>query len=363
MADVEIHHGHIAWIVVFIIIIVLAIVYTGYNFLAPLKLHATTISTTTINSASLTSTTTTVYNYSNPQSPCSKFDFIGQQLNTTYSAKCLSSGGVLGLWVGAGIGGIEHVRITGNDGKVYVNQTSRYNCTTFFQNFTGPAQLYTIKFTTGTGGGSCGNPNVIINTTTVPPKVIYNYIYNGDFGNGEYTGWNETYAGFGAAPLNITASADSRCYQGSPWSNYNGIYFATTYNCGISVAPGNLTSSPFIVNPQKPFLNFKLISPQDDSIYIELLKANYALKNGQELFSNSTPLVIAHFNTYNLSVSLNSTSTFANVTIPLTPYINQALRVRIVAASQNNYVAAGDFVLANRPLQEKGIAVNITNAR
>ena len=363
MADVELHRGHAAWVIAFIIILVLALIYTGYHFLSPLK-HRTTTTTTAPTTANGVKPTTTVtgYNYSNSESPCSSFELVGQQFSSTYTARCLSNGGMLGLWVAAGNSGNEHVVIKGAGGKVYVNQTSNYNCTTFYQNFTAPAQLYTINLTTGKGGGSCGNAAVIINTTTTPPLTIYNYIYNGNFGNGAYTGWNETGAGFGTAPLNITiANNVSRpCYQGYLWSNYNGTYFATTYNCGSSVAQGNLTSSPFTVNPQKPFLNFKIISPYDNALYIELLHIKYSLKNGKEVLTNSTPVVIAHINTYNLSVAINSTSTFANVSIPLTQYINQALQIRIVADSPTNYIAAGDFMLANRPMQERGIIVNIT---
>lgn len=366
MAEVQLHHGHAAWIAVFIIILVLAIVYTGYSFLNPLKHASTTVkaTTTTITESNAISKTTVKYNYSNSESPCSNFELVGQQPNTTYTAYCLSTGGTLGLWIAAGNSGKVHAIVTGADGNIYANQISNYNCTTFYRNFTGPAQLYTINFTTGKGGGSCGNPNIVINTTTVPPKVLYNYIYNGNFGTGAYTGWSVTGAGFGSAPLNITYTENSTrmCYQGYLWSNYNGSYFASTYNCGVSVAPGNLTSLPFMVNPKKPFLNFKIISPEDNLLYIELLKANYVIKNGQEVFTNGTPEVIAHFNTYNLSVSINSTSTFANVTIPLTQYINQAMQIRVVAASQRNYIAVGDFSLANRPMEERGITANITSS-
>jgi hypothetical protein len=254
------------------------------------------------------------------------------------------------LWVAAGDSGTESVKIVGADGRTYVNQNSTYNCTTFFQNFSGPAQIYSITFKTGAGGGSCGNPSIIINTTATPPSMAYTYILNGNFGNSRYTGWNTSGAGFGSAPFNITYQDPKMCYRGTPWANYNGTYFATTYTCGLSVAPGNVTSSWFIVTPGKPFLNFKIISPEDDGIYVELYN------------TSNEPVLIAHFNTYNLSLTANGSSTFQNVSISLTSYINKQLRIKVVgnAINKANYIAVGDFAVAKRPNQQKGVMVNIT---
>jgi hypothetical protein len=346
------HRGVIAYVVILVLLIVGALIYTGTRFLSPV-LHTTTstIATTstvsTSNTPNATSTTPTTINYSNSVSPCSNFQLIGQQLNSQYIAKCITNGSTLGLWVAAGNAGTEQVRIVGADGRTYINQSSNYNCTTFFKNFSAPAQIYTITLTTGLGGGTCGNPHIIINTTTTLPAVVYTKIYNGNFGNGQYTGWQVQGKGFGAAPTNITGANKEMCYQGQPWSNYNGTYFATTYVCGTSVAPGNLTSSTFIVEPSTPFLNFRIVSPQDNNIYFELLR-------------NNTAVVIAHFNTYNLSITYNSSSTFQNVTIPLTAYIGQQLKLKVVSTTLQNYAAMGDFALAKRPDQQHGVAVNIT---
>ena len=274
---------------------------------------------------------------------------VGQRLNNTYTTKCISIGATLGLWVAAGDGGVASIKVVGADGKTYANRTSDYNCTAFLQNFSAPAQLYTVTFKTGVGGGSCGNPSIIINTTSVPPPVVYTYILNGNFGSGRYTGWNTSGAGFGSNAFNISYQDAKMCYQGSKWSNYNGSYFATNYGCGSAVAPGNLTSSPFIVSPGDPFLNFRIISPEDEGLYVELLGV-------------SNTVIIAHFNTYNLSLTTNGTSTFQNVSIPLTSYINQQLRIRVVGNAINNadYIAVGDFSLAKRPDQQKGVGINIT---
>jgi hypothetical protein len=349
--------GIIAFIILISVVLIIVYAYTGFRFISPKKVTTslTSIATTSITNVSLATSTIQSTN------SCSAFEILGVALNTTYVDNCSSDGGTLGVWVAAGLGGMESVKIVGADGVIYVNQTSAYNCTTFYQNFTAPAQLYTVTFKTGKGGGSCGSPLVLINTSTTPPQIAYTYIYNGNFGNGKYTGWNTTNPGFGTEPLNITYADSKLCYQGTPWSNYEGGYFATTYNCGISVSPGNITSSPFIVNPAEPFLNFKLISPAGAALYFELLRANYKVSDGTEIYANSTPLAIIHFNTYNLSATINSSSTFANVTIPLTLYTNQVLQVRIVADEVGtNFIAAGDFVFANGPHQDKYVISNFT---
>lgn len=357
----------VAFVVILIIVIAITYVKTKFDFLN-LNLHSattTTIIETSSTIGNITTSASTTINASQSLAPCSSFEIIGEDYNTQYSYKCYSnSTETYGLWVASGNSGSESVMITGADGKSYVNQESSYNCTTFYQNFTAPSQIYTVTFATGSGGGSCGNALMKINDTTTPPPIIYNYIYNGNFKNGEYTGWNVTGAGFGSTPLNITYANNQsgvRCYQGSPWANYNGTFFATTYECGSNVAPGNLTSATFIVSATKPFLNFRMIEPQDNQLYVELLNQTYTVV-GDNRVSVLTPLLIEHINTYNSSISINSSSTFANVSMALTPYLGHDLRVRVVAYSfvPGEYVAAGDFVLANRPNQQRGVIVNTT---
>lgn len=360
--------GLIAFAVIVVVIIAVAYLEVGSKFIN-LHSYKTTIPggvTTSLIPISNTSTTVsyTTINASNSESPCGSFQVIGEQFNTTYTYKCASNGSTYGLWVAAGNSGYENVTIKGADGKVYVNQNSSYNCTTFFQNFTGPAQLYTVSFTTGGGGGSCGNAEININSTSIPPPIVYNYVYNGNFRNGEYTGWNVTGAGFGTEPLNLTyanTGANVMCYDGQPWSNYNGTFFATTYECGLNVAPGNITSSAFTVVPTRPFLNFRIISPQNNQLYVELMNQSYRIVAPNRI-SYLTPLVIVHVNTYNGSITPNSSSTFENVSIPLTAYINHELRIRFVAYSfqSQDYIAVGDFELSNRPNQQRGVGMNIT---
>ncbi len=363
------HKGLIAFVIVFAILLVVAYAYHGFGLLSGGKPGNSQYVTTSLQQSTTTGTTTTTMpsNYSQYVTPCNGFSLVGQQYNTTYTARCSSGGGTLGVWVSAGDSGTEHLKITGADGKTYVDQTSTYNCTAFLQNFTGPAQTYNITYTTGAGNGTCGNSNIAINGTTVPPILqVYGTILNANFSTGTYTGWNVTGAGFGPAPLNISFSESKPflCYQGQHWANYNGQFFATTYACGINFAPGNLTSSLFKVNPKQPFLNFRIISPEDNFIYVQVLRANFRIENGQQTYINSTPVLLAHFNTYNISANPNATSTFGNVTIPLTPYINQILKVRVVSSTtsqSSDYIAVGDFEMSDSPHQDPWVATNITN--
>jgi hypothetical protein len=379
------HYGYLVFIIAVIAIVVVAYIFTGFGFLTPIysfkgKTTVTTISTTTpassvptttLNNVSSTAATSTISStgttstipFNSTNYICSNLTIMGNNYNTTYSETCNSSGGTLGLWVAAGYSGKEHVIIIGQDGLTYVDQNSTYGCVTYFQNFTGPAQEYQITYTTGPGGGSCGTSKIIINTTSTPPtQQIYSGIYNGNFTSGEYTGWNVTGGGFGTAPLNISKADSELCYSGMPWSNYVGDFFATTYTCGTDVAPGNITSQFFNVVPSTPFLNFRLISPANNYLYIELLRANFRKVGDTQEYINSTPVLVAHYNTYNLTINTTSSSTFANVSIPLTCYTNEVLQLRVVAITeqQGDYIAAGDFNLANMPLQQGGVGTNLT---
>lgn len=356
-------------IIIYVVAIaaVIAAIYgiTGFRFLS-LGKSSTTIITIPATSASSSSTassttSTTSINYTVPmEQQCSSLNITESAFDVIYITQCKSGGGLLGIWVAGGDSGGASVKIVGADGITYVNSSSTLRCIGFLRNVTLPAQSYNITFRTGNGGGSCGTPQMVINTTTTPPVVIYDYIYNGNFSDGTYNGWNVVNPGFGTAPLNITYANSKLCYQGIPWKNYKGNYFATTYNCGVSVAPGNITSSFFTVSPSEPFLNFKLISPQDNNLYVELLKANFKTVNGKSVYVNSTVVAIAHYDTYNISITPDSGATFANVTLPLTEYILNTLQVRIVAGTMNNYIAAGDFNMSSRPRQDKWVSENIT---
>jgi hypothetical protein len=353
--------GVIAFVVLVLVVIVIAYIYTGFNFYprsttttAQITSHSTTISPTV-------STTTTTIPSQLPS--CSAFQISSQLPYANASGSCKWSGGTLGVWTAAGNPGPGTVVIKGQNGIVYANTGFPYNCTTFLENVTLPAQNYTVYLNTGPETGSCGTSLVKLNLTTAPPpSAIYDFVYNGNFSNGEYTGWSVSGAGFGKTPLNITQAVgfNTLCYLGTPWQNYTGDYVATTYNCGLSTAPGNLTSQPFRVNGRDPFLNFKIISPDDNFIYIEILELNLSASSQNPV--SATPKIIAHYNTYNLSVTANAASTFMNASIPLTTLTNKAVAIRIVADTleRGKYIAVGDFTLGPLPLQQPGINANVT---
>ncbi|MFI5412417.1 MAG: hypothetical protein ACHQX1_00835 [Candidatus Micrarchaeales archaeon] len=342
-----------------LIVIVIVVWYFVYGIPTISKPTTTTTAatttggTTTANQITSSSTTTSIVYATS----CAFVNYLTQALNATTDIQCAWNGGPLGLWIASGGSVNEQVTITGvSDGKVYVNQISNYQCMTFYQNFTAPAQTYAINFTSGpainaTNSTQCQYSGLVLNTTLNPPrKIVYPDLYNGNFSNGFYTGWNETGTGFGPAPLNITYANDnptSGCYIGQPWRNYKGSYVATTFQCGTQVSAGNLTSSVFYAN--KSFLNFKIISPQNNLLYVEILY-------------NNTPYITVHYDTYNISLGAGASSTFRNASIPLVTVVNKPVQIRIVASTQiaENFIAAGNFALSNRPQQDRGIVQNIT---
>lgn len=335
--------GIIVFIAVFIVILVIFYLETGFKVLnlgGSTTQHTTTIlsngvATTSINSIYI----------------CQQFSIYENSFNKTDTYGCLFDTNSLGIWVAAGNASTEHITIVGADNKTYVNESFSYSCTTFYENFTEPRQIYAVTLTTGPGGGTCGPSIFKFNSTTSPPaNETYNFVYNGNFSNGQYSGWNISGAGFGIKPLNITHADSLGCYQGSPWSGYNGTYFATTYDCGLRSNPGNLTSSAFVVPLNKPFLNFKIISPELNNFYIEILY-------------NNTPAIVAHFNTYNVTSSANPQSTFRNASIPLYNVGGKVVKIKIVAGAlsgQQKWLSVTGFNIASRPLQDQGVYRNLT---
>ncbi len=287
---------------------------------------------------------------------CYSYTLSVNKTNSTTQAHCLLTTNSIGIWAAAGDAGTAHLLVVGANNGTYVNQTISYNCTTFLTELTGPKQVYNITFTTGAGGGSCGQSMLIFNSTTSPPQQAYNFVYNGNFSNGQYTGWNASGAGFGTKPFNITYANNAivKCYLSSPWNSSPGQYVASTYRCGTQTAPGNLTSSEFIAN--KPFLNFKIVSNQHGNIYVEILR-------------NGSPAIVAAYNTFNLSLPNSTikgknvtTSIFRNATIPLTTVAGKIVRIRLVSSSVGTqyFMLAGGFRLSDTPNQQRGILINLT---
>lgn len=344
--------GIIAFVIIFSIMLIIAYTQThAFNFKK--STSTTTVAkngsgstTTTVNGP----TTSTTANYSQHLNSCNNFSLYLGKSNAVVTGNCTWTGGLMGLWVAAGNSGTEQVTIIGADNITYVNQISIYTCKAFFENITLPAQAYRMELRTGVGGGSCGEAAAELNTTTTPPVQVRNFVYNGDFGTGTYAGWNVTGRGFGTGPLNLAYANSAMCYIGQRWSGYNYAYFASTFDCGLATAPGNITSSPFIANISKPFLNFKIASQDDAHLYVEVLE-------------NSTPVIIAHYNTFNTSISINASSTFMNATLDLGQFTNRVLRIRVVAGTivMQRFIAVGGFVLSSKPTQRYGaIQTNIT---
>ncbi|MDE1823236.1 MAG: hypothetical protein KGI00_03710 [Candidatus Micrarchaeota archaeon] len=222
---------------------------------------------------------------------------------------------------------------------------------------------------TTTVGGAGNATTTVVSSSSVPTTVSTtmqntNYtsclsskaaesIPNGNFSSGTYAFWNSSGPGFGLAPFNLTSANANGDYYNHTWNNYNGIFFATTYQGGSALQVGNLTSDNFTVT--EPFLNFRIISPQNALLYVEVLSGNRVLAT-------------AHYNTFNTSVSKYYLSTFQNASIPLVNALCKQVQIRVVAgiinsgsgASQYQYIAVGDFYMGKGPVQAKGIVVNQT---
>lgn len=204
--------------------------------------------------------------------------------------------------------------------------------------------------TVSSSAPSSSTTTVAIPTTTVyfascQSKSATAAILNGYFSTGNYYGWNASGLGFGATPLNIIYANNNSIsgYYGAPWAGYPGQFFATTYHGGLSLQVGNLTSNVFQVT--EPYLNFKVISPQSNLLYVEILNRN-------------KPAIIVHYNTYVLA---NATNVFANASIPLTTLMCQNVSIRVVAGvtgpAQNlNYIAVGGFYMGTSAVSTPAIS-------
>ncbi|MDE1761881.1 MAG: hypothetical protein KGH59_02320 [Candidatus Micrarchaeota archaeon] len=212
----------------------------------------------------------------------------------------------------------------------------------------------TTSVPTTTTPVSSASTTIVLSTTTVPfssclsssPTVK---IFNGNFSTGTYEGWNQTGGGFGLAPLNSTQANQNGGYFNHTWIGYNGTFFASTFHGGLGVQPGNLTSNTFLVT--EPFLNFKIISPQNGALYVEIL-------------ANGVPKVVTHFNTYTQS-NLYPFSQFLNGSMPMSTVLCQNVSIRVVAdvvgsyTTSKQYIAIGDFVQGRSPYPNYGqIIVN-----
>ncbi len=332
--------GLIAFVVLVAIFATILYIETGFNVLP--KTTTVTIHTGNTINGIVNYTTTTL-----PLYPCNNYVLYGNSSNTVYTGRCLLTSNSIGIWASAGNSGVVNLKMVGaSNNKTYINRNITYSCASFFNNLTAPQQIYNITLSTGLGGGSCGVALVKFNSTTVPPKTVYDFVYNGNFTTGGFIGWNVTGSGFGI--INATHANSVGCYQGVPWNNVPGQFFASTYACGTQASPGNITSAPFTVT--KPFLNFKIISPSNSKLYVEIL------------YNNGTA-IISRYNTYNSSVNSNAFSNFRNATIPMTTLAGKIVRIKVVAGLATNikqsFLSVGGFYMSTRPTQSGNIG-NLT---
>lgn len=227
---------------------------------------------------------------------------------------------------------------------IYVSYSASHNQTTTIAT--------TLPTTTIQNVTTTINSNLSSSTTTIPAQsclspISSEPIYNGDFGLGNYSGWNQTGGGFGSGPINITHanSPNVSSYYNHTWVNYLGNFFASTFMGGLFVQPGNLTSDSFLVT--EPYLNFRIISSQNQLLYVEVLQ-------------NNQTMITTHYNTY-VQGNPYPTSLFLNASIPLSSLLCQNVSIRVVSqvvgtiTTSRTYIAVGDFVLSKTPVVNPGI--------
>ena len=191
-----------------------------------------------------------------------------------------------------------------------------------------------------------------VTTTTILSQSCFSSnptepVYNGDFSMGNYSGWNQTNGGFGSAPTNLSYANAHQGYYNHTWVGYLGNFFASTFHGGIGVQPGNLTSQQFKIT--EPFLNFKIISPAQADLYVQVLR-------------NNVPIIVTHYNTYIASNPYPS-SQFMNASMPLSSFLCQNVTIRVVAgvvggfASSRQYIAVGDFQLSKSPYPNANLII------
>jgi hypothetical protein len=350
--------AYIALVIVLIAIWFLVGVLHVFNRTTP-PTNSITVTTTTVpkttapTSTVVSSVTTTISANYTPS--CSGFEISNLSFSANVTKECMWPGGELGLWSATGNAGRNHILVKGTNGTVYFNGSTFYNCTTFIQDVNLPPQKLYVNLVTGSSeSGSCGASIVLFNTSLKAPLIVYHNVYNGAFSTGEYTGWNASMPGFGTGPLNMSLANKRQCFLSSPWnlSSYVGYFVATTFNCGLTDSPGNLTSDYF--NASEPFLNFKIISADNSGLYVEVLY-------------NNTQYITANYDTFNnTAYGVNATTTFRNASIPLVYFIGKPVRVRIVADTlrRQTYIAVGDFGISNTPPAHsiKPVALNISHA-
>lgn len=174
-------------------------------------------------------------------------------------------------------------------------------------------------------------------STCYYPKKIA--LENGNFSKGLY-GWSTQGTGF-----MLCNSTSCQAPFGGAWSGYSAINFATTC-AGKTTSFGNLTSDFFTA--YLPFLSFQVVSYQTEGMYFLIISKNGSILNKYEIDTTA--------------VSKNNT-TFANVSIPIAPYLFKQIAIRVVQTQSGfidyvKCVAVGNFYQTFSSLTSEGVKIN-----
>jgi hypothetical protein len=238
---------------------------------------------------------------------------------------------VVFLWIGGGESAIMHLLPS-------THSTTTINSTNVQYNKTKSTTTITTVEPTSTIFQNCISYS---QTTPIP---------NGNFANGTFENWNVSGLGFGMSPVNITSLNNQGSYYEGPWNNLGGTYFATTYEGGLTIRTGNITSEEFQV--VQPYINFKIISPYNQNIYVEIVDAE-----------TNKPDIVVHYNTY-INGAITPATTFANASIPVSTLMCRNVKIKVITyivgseATRLDYVAVGGFMMSKTPVQTPGIVVN-----
>ncbi|MGC9132395.1 MAG: hypothetical protein ACP5HJ_01985 [Candidatus Micrarchaeia archaeon] len=157
-------------------------------------------------------------------------------------------------------------------------------------------------------------------TCYYPQKI---QLKNGNFSKG-FSNWITQGTGF------MVCNSSCPSPFGGSWSGYSAINFATTC-AGKTTSFGNLSSDFFVA--YLPFLSFQVVSYSSEGLYFLIIAKNGSVLDKYEI--DTTP------------ISKNVT-TFANVSIPIAPYIFKEIAIKVVQTQSGfidyvKCVAVGNF--------------------
>ncbi len=120
------------------------------------------ITVTTIPTSTLYTTTIISGTPSEGLANCGALNLSTMNFSTTLSSTCKWNGGNVTIYAAGGDSGYVAYTIIGADGKIYAQKSTTIRCATSMGSVYLPAQNYTVKISTGGGGGWCGPAGVIL---------------------------------------------------------------------------------------------------------------------------------------------------------------------------------------------------------